>query len=141
MPPASDGLARQAMSLIPPQGKANVYVIRGPAHLSDQVLWTVDLDFRGFGTLGSESYLYGWISPVDHVLAVLTDGQVQGRLRFRAEARRNYFFTVVAGLLTLHLERIEERDGRSLVGRSTLSGDNRFEAESLPLPGAARGGP
>lgn len=136
LPPASDRLARQARSLIPPPGKANVYVIRGPGHLADQALWTVDLDFRGFGALGAESFLYGWVSPGDHVLAVLHDGQVYGRVRFTAAETRNYFFTVEPGLLSLAIERVDEPSGRALVGRSTPSGDNRFEAELLPA-GAA----
>lgn len=137
VPPGSDRLTRQATSLVPPSGKANVYVMRGPAHLADQALWTVDLDFRGFGTLGAESYLYGWVAPGEHVLAVLHDGQVYGRVRFRADEMRNYFFTVEAGLLALLIERVDERSGRARVARSMLSGDNRFEAEPLP-PAAAR---
>lgn len=138
--PPSERLARQAASLIPPDGKANVYVIRGERHLADRALWRIDLDVRGFGTLEAESYLYGWVSPGDHVLAVLEDGRVSGRLRFTARAGRNYFFMVVPGLLALHLARVEEREGRGLIERYALSGDNRFEAEGLPRGAAARDG-
>jgi hypothetical protein len=137
VPPASDRLTRQAESLTPPPGKAGVYVIRGAAHPADQALWAVDLDFAGFGTVGADSYLYGWVSPGQHVLVVVHDGQVYGRARFHAREVRNYFFMVEAGLLALHIERIDERSGRALVARSTLSGDNRFEADPLP-PAAAR---
>jgi hypothetical protein len=59
IPPASDRLVEQARSLSPPAGHAGVYVIRGGSHLAEQPLWTVDLDFHGFGTVRRESYLYG----------------------------------------------------------------------------------
>ena len=52
MPVASDRLVEQARSLSPPPGYAGVYAIRHARRLADQPLWTVDLDFRGFGTLG-----------------------------------------------------------------------------------------
>jgi hypothetical protein len=137
--PASDQLTRHARSFSPPPGQANVYVIRGPRHPADQPVWTVDLDFRGFGTLPPESYLYGWIAPGVHVLAVLHDSQVQQRVRFRAKEGQTYFFTVVPGLLTLFVERVDEETGRALVTRFRLSGDNRFEGETLPAaPSAAR---
>jgi len=55
LPPASIRMIRQAQYLVPPDGKANIYVVRRSAHPADQALWTVDLDFRGFGTLGGES--------------------------------------------------------------------------------------
>ena len=138
---ASDRLVQQARRLVPPEGMANVYVLRGPRYPADQPLWTMDLDFRGFGTLGAESYLYGWVEPGDHVLAVLRSGQIDQRVRFRAESRRNYFFEVVAGLLVLQIERVDESAGRELVGRYALSGDNRFEGEALPSPTARHGGP
>ncbi len=132
VPPAPGWLARQARALVPPEGTANVYVIRGAPHLADQALWTVDLDFRGFGTLAAESYLYGWLVPGEHQLALLQDGQVYGRATFRAAEGSNYFFVVSAGLLTLYIERIDARTGRELVGRYAPSGDNRFEHEPVP---------
>jgi hypothetical protein len=142
MPAASDRLVEQARSLSPPPEYAGVYVIRRARRLADQPLWTVDLDFRGFGTVGSESYLYGWVRPGEHVVAVLHDGQVQGRTRFRAEAGRNYFFMVGADLLTLHVERLADRTGRDLIQRYTPSGDNRFEdAPEATRSGRAAGRP
>ncbi len=139
--PASERLVQQARRLVPPEGKASIYVIRGRGHLADQSLWTVDLDFQGFGTVGAESYLYGWVDPGDHVLAVLRSGQIDQRVRFRADPARNYFFAVVAGLLVLQVERVDEPTARELVGRYTLSGDNRFEGEASPSPTARRGHP
>jgi len=136
-PPASGRLTRQARSLVTPEGKASVYVIRPAALPADQILWTVDLDFRGFGTLAAESYLYGWLTPGDHLLAFLQDGRVHARTPFRVKEGTSYFFVVSAGLLTLKVERIDERAGRELIGRYALSGDNRFEHEPVP-PGSAR---
>jgi hypothetical protein len=131
-PPASDWLTRQAQSLAAPQGKANVYVIRHAASPADQVLWTVDLDFSGFGSLAAESYLYGWLAPGEHLLALRQDGWVHRRMPFTVTEGSNYFFVVSAGLLRLSIERIGERTGRELIGRYALSGDNRFEHEPLP---------
>jgi hypothetical protein len=92
--------------------------------------------------VGSESYLYGWVRPGAHVVAVLHDGQVPGRTRFRAEAGRNYFFVVRADLLTLHVERLADGTGRDLVQRYTPSGDNRFEdALEVTRGGRASGSP
>jgi hypothetical protein len=131
-PPASDWLTRQAQSLTAPEGTANVYVIRHAASPADQMLWTVDLDFRGFGTLAAESYLYGWLAPGEHLLALRQDGWVHRRTPFTVTAGSNYFFVISAGLLRLSIERIGERAGRELIGRYALSGDNRFEYEPLP---------
>jgi hypothetical protein len=131
-PPASGWLTRQAQSLVPPEGKANIYVIRRAAHIADQALWTVDLDFRGFGTLAPESYLYGWLAPGEHLLALLQDDRVHERVPLRVAEGSNYFFVVSAGLLSLYVERLDERTGRELIGRYALSGDDRFENEPVP---------
>jgi hypothetical protein len=138
VPPASIRMIRQAQYLVPPDGKANIYVVRRTAHPADQALWTVDLDFRGFGTLGGESYLYGWLAPGEHLLALLQDGWVHERVTFRAAAGSSYFFVVSAGLLRLGIERVDERTGRELIRRFALSGDNRFESEPMPPPRAER---
>ena len=138
VPAASGWLTRQAQSFVPPKGKANIYVIRRTAHLADQALWTVDLDFRGFGTLAAESYLYGWLVPGEHLLALLQDGFVHERATFRVVEGSNYLFVVSAGLLRLHVERLDARTGRELIGRYALSGDDRFEYEPMPPPRADR---
>jgi hypothetical protein len=132
VPPASIRLIRQAQHLVPPDGKASIYVVRRAAYPADQALWTVDLDFHGFGTLAGESYLYGWLAPGAHVLALLQDGRVHERVTFRAAAGSSYVFVVSAGLLKLGIERVDERTGRELIGRFALSGDNRFESEPMP---------
>jgi hypothetical protein len=136
--PAAGWLTRQAQSLVPPEGKANIYVIRRTAHLADQARWTVDLDFRGFGTLSAESYLYGWLAPGKHMLALLQDGWVHERVTFRVAEGSNHFFVVSAGLLTLYIERVDERTGRELIRRYPLSGDDRFEDEPVPPSRADR---
>lgn len=138
VPPASSWLTQQAQSLVPPEGKANIYVIRGTAHLADQALWTVDLDFCGFGTLAAESYLYGWLAPGEHLLALKQDDWVHERVTFRVAEGFNYFFLMYAGLLRLHVERLEGKTGRDLIGRYALSGDDRFENEPMPPRRAGR---
>ncbi len=133
VPPGSEGLARQARSFTPPPGKANVYAVRMWSVFESGIVWPVTLDFREFGNVGQRSYLYGAIPPGDHVLGANLPGPVPSRLRFAAEAGRNYFFKLspVPGWLagTIRIEPLDEEAGRTLIAQYTLSADNRFEFE------------
>jgi len=131
VPPGSDGLRQQARSFTPPPGKANVYAIRGWSLFEAGIVWPVTLDFTGFGNVGLRSYLYGAISPGDHVLGANLPGPVPSRVTFTAEAGRNYFFEISSspGWLvgTIRIEPLDEEKGRELVQDYNLSADNRFE--------------
>jgi hypothetical protein len=136
VPRGSDRLAQQAQTFVPPPGKANLYVVR-PYHFTGSAgLYSLTLDFNELGTLGLRSYLYGAIEPGEHFLGSTIQGASPNRLKFTAEAGRNYYFKVspafsVAGW---DFEPLDEADGREMVKNYTLSGDSRFELlkESAP---------
>jgi hypothetical protein len=113
-----------------------LYIVRPYNFTGSAGLYAVTLDFAEIGTLGLRSYLYGAIDPGEHVLGPTVQGSSPNRLRFTAEAGRNYFFKVypawsVAGW---SIDTLDETDGRELVKDYTLSGDSRFELlkESQP---------
>jgi hypothetical protein len=130
VPKGSDRLAQQAGTFSPPPGKANVYVFRAEAFMGSAVIWPISLDFKEFGTLGLKSYLYGTVLPGDHFLGSFL-GQSPSRIKFTAEAGKNYFFEAVLGIgmvvAKIEIEAIDEERGRRYVKEFTLSGDNVFE--------------
>jgi hypothetical protein len=133
VPPGSERLAQQARSFAPPAGKANLYAVRMWSALEGGIVWPVTLDFEEFGNVGQRSYLYGAIPPGEHVLGANLPGPVPSRVKFSAEAGRNYFFRLTAspGWLagTIRIEPLDETAGRALIREYTLSGDNRFDFE------------
>jgi hypothetical protein len=133
VPPGSDALAQQARRFTPPPGRANLYAVRAWSVFESGIVWPVTLDFREFGNVGQRSYLYGLVPPGEHVLGANLPGPVPNRVKFAAEAGRNYFFklTPTPGWLAggLRIEPIDEAAGRALIEQYTLSADNRFEFE------------
>jgi hypothetical protein len=133
VPRGSDRLERLARSFTPPPGKANVYAVRTWSALESGIAWPVTLDFREFGHVGQRSYLYGAVPVGDHVLGVSLPGPVPTRVRFAAEAGRNYFFKLapMSGWPTgvIRIEPLDEAAGRALIETSAPSADNRFEYE------------
>jgi hypothetical protein len=131
VPRGSDRLERLARSFAPPPGQANVYAVRVWSALESGIAWPVTLDFREFGHVGQRSYLYGAVPAGDHVLGVSLPGPVPTRVRFTAEARRNYFFKLVPspGWPTgvIRIEPLDEAAGRALIETHPPSADNRFE--------------
>jgi len=133
VPRGSEKLERQARSFTPPPGKANVYAVRAWSVLDSGIVWPVTLDFREFGNVGQQSYLYGAIAAGDHVLGANLPGPVPTRARFTAEAGRNHFFKLVpvpgwpTGLI--RIEPLDEAAGRALIEKYSPSADNRFEYE------------
>ena len=131
VPKASDRLAQQSRTFVPPPGKANVYVIRPYNYIGSGLRWTVTLDSIEFGNLGLRSYLYGVVEPGEHVVGSLPPqvGGSPNQVGFAAVEGRNYFFKVSPGVLgySVDIEPLDEQAGRSRVLDYTPSGDNRFE--------------
>lgn len=121
-PRASDTLAQQSRTFVPPPGKANVYVVRRYNPIGRLFLFYVTLDFQEFGSLGVQTYLYGFVDPGDHLVSSANSN----RLEFTAVSGRNYFFKVSQGW-SRQIAALDEEDGRSLILDYTPSGDNRFE--------------
>jgi hypothetical protein len=136
VPRGSDSLAQQAQTFVPPPGKANLYIVRPYNFTGSAVLYTPTLDFTELGTLGLRSYLYGAIDPGEHFLGTPIQGSTPNRLKFTAEAGKNYFFKVSPAwsFAGWGIDPLDETEGRELVKDYTLSGDSRFELlkESKP---------
>ena len=104
VPDGLQAMKEKALSFSPPSGKAGVYVIREfDAAKGGAACCQVELDNNGFGSAQLGSYLYGVVSPGNHVVRIwrggnrpLSEASIKDReFRFSAEAGRNYFFTLV----------------------------------------------
>jgi hypothetical protein len=144
-PEGSPAMKLQALSFAPPPGKAGVYVVR-PYHFyndtyygGSDILLNISLDYQQFGSLETNSYLFGLVSPGKHILgSSIADAFASGSNRgnFTAEAGKNYYFTATGTGISrarhLEIDPISETDGRAYVQKFKLSGDNRFELQNQP---------
>lgn len=128
--PASGALLQRATQFQPPPDKAAVYVIRRGGFAGSGTPIEVHLDGTRFGSVPIYTYLYGEVSPSEHVLGLSMRAPAFNPKpledRFTAEASRCYFFEASVGS-GFKLKALDEAEGKRLVGKSTLSGDNRFE--------------
>lgn len=129
--PSSSELLQRATQFRPPADKAAVYVIRGGGFAASGSPIELHLDQTRFGSIPIYTYLYGEVTPSEHLLELSMRAPAFNpkplQHRFTAEASRCYFFKASVGVGGFDLEPIEEEEGKRLVGKSTLSGDNRFE--------------
>jgi hypothetical protein len=135
VPEGSATMKQQALSFTPPEGKAGIYVIRPYQFAGSAVLNKISLDYQGFGSLETSSYLYGTVSPGEHTLRSNDPNSGFALSRFTVEAGKNCYFTVRRGLAhngAIQFESISETDGQALVQKCKLSGDNRFEPQNAP---------
>jgi len=108
---------------------ASVYVYRPYAFTGSAVIYNIELDYKEFGTIGLESYLFGNVEPGIHILQAINIGQTKvSPMKFDAQAGKLYFFKVHIGVWSgFEFERVDENEGRELISDYTLSGDNVFE--------------
>ena len=125
VPEGTPAMKQQALSFTPPPGKASVYIIRPYRFTGSAGLFNVSLDYQEFGSLETSSYLFGVVTPGEHVLRM--PHALGVRAPFTAEVGRNYFFTVMQRLTGYHLDQTTEADGQAYVRKFKLSGDSRFE--------------
>lgn len=128
VPTASPEFQQKALSFTPPPGMASVYVYRPYNFVGSAVAWSISLDFKEFGSLGLETYLFGNVDPGPHILKGFPFSGAE-RTKFDAEAGKLYFFKVTPGMAGLDFDPVEEKEGREKVSNWTLSGDNVFEWE------------
>ena len=104
-------------------------MIRRPQFIASGSGLDVHLDKVRFGSVPPYAYLYGEIDPGQHGLDLsLQVGSPKPLSHgFTVEAGRSYFFDVAAKMGGFTLEPILEAEGRKLVQKYELSGDNRFE--------------
>ncbi len=138
-------MKQQPLSFTPPPDKAGLYVIR-PYHFYNDsyyggsaILFNVSLDYQDCGTLETNSYLFGLVSPGKHALGPANFNGLNSSslaVHFTAEAGKNYFFTATGKGSSrsrhLQVDPISETDGQAFVRKFKLSGDNRFELQNQP---------
>jgi hypothetical protein len=134
---ASAAMNQQALSFSPPTGCAGVYVVRPRRFEGRFLALGVDLDSRRWGSLGTDSYLYGVVAPGKHAICPLSGGHRPGQMMFfTVAAGKNYYLEAIAGmpaqmgdtpLPNARFVIISETAGQSYVRKFKLSGDNIFE--------------
>lgn len=129
---SSDTLNQSARQLQPPPGKALVYVFRPQQFVAAGQAIPVFIDHERFGGLPPGTFLYGEIMPREHILeaAEMRGVKEAASLRFKADDGKCYFFStkVSMGLGgVLSIESISEEEGKKLITKYKLSGDNKFE--------------
>ncbi len=129
---SSDALNQTARQLQPSPGRAAVYVLRPQQFVAAYQAIPVFIDHERFGALPPGTFLYGEIMPREHVLeaAEMKGVKTAASLRFKAEDGRCYFFSTKVSMGfggVLSIEPISEEEGKKLITKYKLSGDNKFE--------------
>jgi hypothetical protein len=142
-PEGSASMKQQALNFAPPPGKAGIYVIR-PYHFfkdtvysGSDILLNINLDYQQFGSVNTNSYLFGLVPPGKHILGSSIPDMFASDSKggnFTAEAGKNYYFTVtgagISGAGHLQFVLISETEGQAYVREFKLSGDNRFDLQN-----------
>ena len=131
VPKASPEFEQQARSFTPAPGKAAVYVYRPYNYTGSALVFPVSIDYKEFGTLANNTYLFGNIDPGSHIIR--SGAGMAGSVRpkqFDAEAGKLYFFKVEPGWDHIVITPVDESEGRQRVSKYQLSGDNVFEMEA-----------
>jgi len=124
---ASDSLAQKALQFSPPPGRAAIYVIRPFGFVAAGSPMHLFIDHREFGRLPAGTFLYGEVSPREHILETADFPGCKSRfIKFTAEEGRCYFIYATVGW-SLNLDILSEEEGRRLVSKYELSGDNKFD--------------
>ena len=124
---ASDSLTQKAMQFSPPQGRAAVYVVRPFGFVGAGLPMHLLIDHQEFGKLPAGTFLYGEISPREHILESADfTGLKSHSIKFTAEEGKSYYIYATVGW-NLHLDILTEDEGKRLVTKYELSGDNKFD--------------
>jgi hypothetical protein len=128
VPSASPEFERKATSFTPPVGMAAIYVYR-PYHLvGSAVHFRVSLDYKDFGTVVTDTYLFAAVKPGEHVIKAAGGIPLSvASITSNVEAGGLYFFKVSPGWSQIEIKQIDERVGREELNNLRLSGDNAFE--------------
>lgn len=123
MPEGSPIIKAQANHLEPPKGWCGIYVFRPGLPTSD-ALWRVNLDYKQFGYLATQSYLYGAVRPGEHMMDLAYDGSQQS---FHLNAGENAYYKIVLGFPGAKLSPISAAEAKELLKTYRLSILNQFE--------------
>ncbi len=124
---ASDSFTQKARQFSAPPGRAAVYVIRPFGFVGAGSPMHLLIDHREFGKLPAGTFLYGEVSPREHILESADFPGCKSRfIRFMAEEGKCYFIYATVGW-SLNLDLLSEDEGKRLVNKYELSGDNKFD--------------
>ena len=123
-PFASTQLDEAAKTFTPPDGQANVYIMRDTSWpgYSCQVL----MDGSATGWIVASSFEVVAVAPGSHIASCVIFDHT-GRAQFFAQAGKNYFFEVVASpgwnTPTVALKESSEESGKALVTKDRRAAD------------------
>ena len=84
---------KEALRFSPPEGMANLYIIRREAYLGAAFNIQIALDGKLIGSLQTGSFLLKTISPGNHILSSITQGETATKT-FKASAGQNLFYDI-----------------------------------------------
>jgi hypothetical protein len=128
VPTASLDFEREAMKFTPPPEMAAVYVYRPYNVIGSAILFLVSIDYKDFGSVSTDTYLFGTIRPGQHVIKAAGGIPLSvASTKFEAETGRLYYFKISPGWSGINIEQMDETKGRDSLRNLRPSGDNAFE--------------
>ena len=112
-----------AKNFAPPQGQANLYIVRDSA-------WPVNLfqlvvDGKVIGSIAASTFELLTVGPGPHKIAVSVEDRAAASTKVEVESDQSYFFQVVAtpgwNSATLELKSLDADSGKALVNRGKLA--------------------
>jgi hypothetical protein len=125
VPMASLEMDSSAKTFTPPDGKANIYVVRASS-FGGAISFQVIVDGKVVGSVAPATYYLVVADPGSHSIAA-TSNENSAKAKFDAEAGRNYFFEIEAtfGLMTARASLNQIQDEEK--GKQMVQGAKRAE--------------
>ncbi len=120
---------RKALSFAPPANKSSVYVCRPTRFAASGARFRVFLDFKEFGELANNCFLFAEVEPGMHSMKFEASAWLGKPYEFKTEPGKLYFFRVSPW--HARPETMDEKEGFAAVRQFKLSGENAFEFEEL----------
>lgn len=103
-----------AKKIVPPDGKALVYLVR-PSKVGSLVTFTTTCDDKVVGKTKGNRFVYTIMDPGSHTLAT-TGGEKDAQLNLTTEANKIYFVEIVPKMgvvmARVKMEQLTEEEGR-----------------------------
>jgi hypothetical protein len=113
-----------AISFTPPEGMANVYIVRREAYAGGAILANASVDTQMAGGLQTGSFILRTVAPGHHTVSVFSN-ENQDSASFDAEAGQNYYFDVKSemGWVTARfvIHPMDEGDAKKAVERCKIT--------------------
>ena len=113
--------------VFPSKGKSGLYLIRpsGVMGLGSLLLYSIEIDGVKVGTLSTETFLYGQISPGKHTLRIKVHGKAKA-LSITTYVDKNLYVSVSPGWGNVSVDEIEEQAAGALLKSHSHSKDSMF---------------